>query len=195
LMVSDMNFSIRKKGRAMNSLSKGKQLKSTNIAGSRYKSNEAITNQKLSQKPAPFSHEKKNQEVVACLELKILGALKFVFLEQLKKRGKSFHVFKLGGIIRTSYLLYCKSSRNWKAMLYRNLRVNPDQLTFLLFFSDVKCSSLRNSYSLNHDNTNFHALQALSQHLSKVNSSKSHEKTRFFFLKFSSLKKKNFKPK
>lgn len=123
-MVSDMNFSIRKKGQAMNSLSKGKQIKSTNIAGSRYKSNEAITNPKLSQKPAPFSHEKKNQEVVACLELKILGALKFVFLEQLKNRGKSFHVFQLGGIIITSYLLYCKSSRNWKAMLSRNLRVN-----------------------------------------------------------------------
>jgi len=133
-----------------------------------------------------------------------------VFLEQLKNRGKSFHVFQLGGIIITSYLLYCKSSRNWEAMLSRNLRVNPDQLTFLLFFSGVKCISLRNSYSLNHDNTNFDALQALysirntlslvgmgcltSQHLSKVNSSKSHEK-QDIFLKFSSLKKKNFKPK
>jgi len=123
----------------MNSLSKGKQLKSTNIAGIRYKSNEAITNQKLSQKPAPFFHEKKNQEVVACLELKIPGALKFVFLEQLKNKGKSFHVFQLGGIIRNSYLLCCKSPHNWNAILSRNSSVNPDQLTFLLFFSDVKC--------------------------------------------------------
>jgi hypothetical protein len=43
-----------------------------------YKPHKTITNQKLSQKPAPFSHEKKNQEEVACLELKIQGAPKLV---------------------------------------------------------------------------------------------------------------------
>lgn len=41
------------------------------------------TNQLWNQKPAPFSHENKSQEVEACLELKILVELKLVLLKWL----------------------------------------------------------------------------------------------------------------